>query len=630
MVCKHCGAVADDGNLFCRDCGMPLIETAEPAEVPVEAVSDEVSQAPVEDIPNEEPIQTSAEETTDHVEETAEQAPFQPAEPVISLNTGAELSKPKKKGKIIAIVILAVLLAAAVFVVLNFSAIKVWFTRTFTSPEEIMTAVYKDGVTNALSSISGAYEKLGDEEEQDDTTVESEMHLRLGSQLLGMAEQAILGDLKAGNGDVSWLSDVVLKVSQTQNGQYIENSLALGLGNTTIISFENIIDSENGVQWIDFPELSDYAAQLNSAENLFATTYPTASAVPVEDYPSFELIEKLYIQLIDFVLEEIGAVETQTKSFTVGNLSQDIYVLETKFSEETWMQIGIRWMEALKADPDVKAYLDENTAEYKQILDETYAETGRNWEDYFQVDLYADFVKAMDEQIAAMEESISAADPENYLILYTYLNDNNELAGIELKVFGTDSDVDNIRFLGLDDGDYFAREIVFGDTCITGVGTDGEFYNAVFTVSGEEEIIRFEIVDAKMTEDRICGKMRIVPGSEMMEEISHDMDPATSAMLSFANLVLEIQLDAGKEDVEAKFSLLLGSMEFLSLETTTNMLPAKEVTAPENSIELTGEQELQAFIASFDIQKVLDNLVEAGFPNDLMILIMQELMSAVE
>lgn len=603
MFCKHCGATVEEGNLHCSSCGMPVGEVAQPAP---------------------------EQEVVTPVEETVYQEPVQQSEPVISLNTEAKPAKPKKKGKIIAIAIIAVLLVGAILVALNFSAIKVWFSRTFSSPEEIMTAVYKDGVTEIFHSFSGTYDKISEITENGDQTVEGDIRLKLGSQITGMLGQLFSDELNTSEDSASWLSDIVIAAKQTQNGDMSQYNMALCFGDTTIISLDTIFDGTANKQWISVPELNDQSFYIDTHTDLMSgAAYSAIGTNPLTSVVSFDLLESVYSQFADFMLEYMGDVETETKSFTVGDVTEDIYVLETKFTEETMIQISIRMLEALKQDAELKKCLDEYSAQYKQEMEALWKEIGMDPSDMPEMDLYADFIARMDEEIASLQSKIADAKAENYLVLYTYLNSDNGFAGFELEVFGSDSNLDKIRTLKVKDGDRYAQELVLGDLLITGSGTEGDLLNAAYSIYAPEEVLSFEIKDGKITDDRISGTLRIIPGEMMMDGIGASMDSASSAMLQFADLALEIQLDYGKTDAMSKVSLCLGSMEFISIEANSAMKPAETITAPENGVNAADDTQMEAWVNNIDLQKVWDNLVEAGFPEDLLTMIYQEIMSGV-
>ena len=603
MFCKHCGAAVEDGDLQCASCGMPVGEVAQPAQEP---------------------------EIVAPVEETVYGEPVQENEPTISLNTEVKPRKPKK-GKIIAIVIVAVLLVAAILVALNFSAIKVWFSRTFDSPEEIMTAAYKDGVTEMISSFSGTYEKISEITASGDRTVEGDIRLKLGSQLTGMLGQLVPGDLNAGESSASWLSELAITMKETQNGELNQHKWALCLGDTAIISLDSVFDGTANKQWVTVPELNDQSIYVDTfVDVLSGANYSAVSTSPLTSLPSFDLFESVFGQFTDFMLEYMGDVETETKSFTVGDVTEDIYVLETKFTEETLMQISIRMLETLKQDAEMKAYLDEYSAQYKQEMEALYEEMGIDSSYFSEIDMYAEFVAQIDEEIAHIQNEIPNAKAENYLVLYTYLDSNNDFAGLELEVFGSDSDLDRIRFLTVKDGENFAQEIVLGDLLITGSGTEGDLFNAVYAICAPEEVLRLELVDAKIADDRLSGTFRIIPGDMIMDAIGASMDPSASAMLGFANPILELKLDYGKTDAMGKISFFLGTMEFISMEVNAVNKPAETITVPENGINADDEAQMEAWVNGIDLQKVWDNLTDAGFPEDLLTMIYQEIMSAVE
>lgn len=611
MFCKHCGATIEEGDLQCASCGMPTGEVTQPAQ------AQEVV-APVE-----EPIyQETVCQDPDY------QASPQQSEPTISLNTEVKVSKPKK-GKIIAIVIVAILLVGAILVALNFSAIKVWFSRTFASPEEIMTAVYKDGVTEMLHSFSGTYEKISDMTASKDQTVESEVRVKLGDHLIGLLNQLFSEELKAGENNASWLSNIGIVAKETQNGELSQHNLALCLGDTTIISLDSVFDGTANKQWISVPEINDQSIYYDSFVNVMSLSDYGAISTNTLATPSFDLLESVYSQFADFMLEYMGTVESETKPFTVGQITDDIYVLETKFTEETLIQLWIRMFEALKQNAEVKAYFDEYTAQYKKDMEALCAEIGLDPSHIQEVDMYAEFVDRMDEAIIGLQDDISNATEERYLVLYTYLDSKNAFAGLEVEVFGADTEWNKIRFLKLNNGENFAQEIVLGNVCITGSGTEGDLINAVYSVAEEEEIIRVEIKDAKSVDDRLSGTFRIIPGDMLMDEIGVNMNPAAGAMLEFADLVLEIQLDYGKTDMISKISLLLGSSTFITIESNSEKKPAEAITVPVAGVNAEDDAQMEAWVNSIDVQKILSNLVDAGFPQELMTLIYQELMSSI-
>ena len=598
MICKNCGTELEDGALFCENCGSPVGQ---------EINQEQASSEPVEDT---------------YEEEVAEQVDTE-EEPSITFDAPeGDAPAPKSKGKLIALIGLGAIVILAVVLLLNLSAIKAWYVRTVASPEELLSSIYKDGVAEQISEASGSLEIVKQAYGDGNQTMSGEAHVKFGEQILNLLETAVYG----GDGDMSWLSDIAIDYELTQSDPYVQAVIGLGLGEHSIISLEAINNSETGQQWIKIPELNDQALTMTSATEMVSVETPYSNVI-VNSLPSGEVLSELYSSLMDIILNGFSGVDKKTVTLTSGAVSQEVLVLEAKMSEESMMRALIRLLEYLKQDTEVKVFFDKVNAEYQAMIEENSHILGAIVED---ADVYAEFVKAVDAAIAELNAELPNCDTENYLVLYTYINDDNKIAGIQLDVFGSiDNPGTQLYFVNLMNNEQFAVEFVAGDFKLTGEGTSGDSTNSTYKIIADEEVFAtFKLIDFKSGVTASSGTMRIEPGAAMMEQLTEGMDSGMVSLLGLSNFALQIDMDTTLESAEMVVAFLANDNNLFSVEYTITLGEAKQIVVPETAVDATDNMASYQWLMNLDVETVMNNLKTAGISEELINALVESIMES--
>ena len=69
------------------------------------------------------------------------------------------------------------------------------------------------------------------------------------------------------------------------------------------------------------------------------------------------------------------------------------------------------------------------------------------------------------------------------------------------------------------------------------------------------------------------------------------------------------------------YELTNGGLFLLGVTMRTRMLPVEAVQAPDDYLKMDNEAELNAWLEAVDLQKLLQNLRQAGVPEELMELV---------
>ena len=149
-----------------------------------------------------------------------------------------------------------------------------------------------------------------------------------------------------------------------------------------------------------------------------------------------------------------------------------------------------------------------------------------------------------------------------------------------------------------------------------GTGTNkNNTLNGKYTLTADEvEIAYVQVVDFNANElakGNLEGKLRLSLSNEAIEEAI-----GPSALLTSAT-VLEIVMDTEETASSMQFNLYSGSAFILGVSMQTQTVPASQVNVPSQYVDVTDSQKLQQWSQSLQYTAVLQNLRDAGVPEEL-------------
>lgn len=560
MFCVKCGHPMEDGDDFCANCGAEaekniLTETEE--ELASDVQTDDAG--------------------------TAKKS----ANPLLLITAGV------------------VVLAAIVVLLLNFGTVKSWFVRSVTSPEELLKTVYKTSAAECLSPVLESYGKAFDSGEGQKLSSQAQIVLKPGETVLDTVALALYG----GEADMSWLSDVRLETEFSIQGSLQKNVIGLGLGENDIVSLEMITDSENQKQYLTVPELSEQSLLMDMSQN---TDISSVDMTKLYDaMPSGQVIQSIAERYMDILLGGFSNVEKKTETLTLDPISQEVTVLEAYIDHVDLLEVAIAVLEQAKQDEDLKAVLEDLGPWYNDMMEQSMAFDYEYSDTSFEpLDLYAEMIAGIDASLAELQEQLADADPENYLYLYTYLDQNNGIIGIKLVVSGMEEPV---SCLTLTQDGQFVSEILFGDMQVNGSGNEADSLNGSYTVSVESE----KLLDVKLENiTQTSGVVYLEPSAALLAGIAEDMG-MDAGMVSMADVVLRISAEGTDENSQCTISVLSNEVSLFELDISGEMKEFQEFDLPVNVADSSDEEASYSWLMGLDIAGLITNLTEAGVPEEL-------------
>ena len=559
MYCVKCGHPAEDGNVYCARCGAQL---QKPLVIP---------------------------EEDDVVQDT--QTKRNPA--VISM-------KP-----LLLIGSAVLILTSLVLLFLNFGAVKNWFIRSASSPEELLLIAYKSSVSSSLSPFVETYESVLTSVKAADSGVHSEITLKPGKQILDTLSYALYAE----EGDLSWLSEIRLSTDLMQQDKLQECVLALELGNREIVSAEIIADSVNQKTYLSVPEMQPQWL-MSAKKNDFNTVSPDMSKL-YESLPSKQVLGQLAERYMDILLGGFSNVEKYSEEMTLDGISQDLTVLEAYIDHQDLLEVFAAVLQQAKTDEDIKQILEALNPWYNDVMEQSMV----SYHDYFgtdyePVDLYREWIAKIDASLSELEEEFKHVDPKNHLYLYTYLDDNNKIVGSKLMISGMD---EPISWLTISKDNQFVCQILFGELQIAGSGTITESLNGTYSVqTGKEELMQIRAENLT----RSKGTLYFEPSAFVLQQLAAEMQIADAA--DMADIVLCICFEENNTDSQCEFLVFSSDVSLMELHISGKATEYPNILLPENVTDAANEENIYNWLSGLDWEHLLENLSDAGVPEGLL------------
>lgn len=638
MFCANCGKKIEGEGYICPQCatqltaaeqqalyqacggGTPPVAPAAPAApaAPVyEAPAAPVYEAPVAPAAPAAPVyEAPAAPVYEAPVYTAPVAPTQPT-PGFTLSApadGVKKSGKKNKGLFIGLAVLALILVVGIVVVaLNWNN---WFGGSKggdndggkpvivdpedipEDPDEYFAYLHEAQAAGFSKSFSKGFLAAFGGETQGAGSVEAELKLTLGKQLLGILEDAI-----AESGmemDVDWLKTISLIInSNTDSNSNQAMNLALAIGKQKIVTIDAIMDTENMVYYMGIPELSKKYVKMDMGEmdNVTVLSTPDMMALLMEDMPSEQEMEKLVDGYMDIIAKYLSGAQSREGTLVAGDGSEDVTGLTVTITEE----------ELAEMIQEILEYTKENKTS-RQIVQAIIDAAEEMYAENMTMEEFEDF---MDEGIEAMDEIIAEAEEGNYIELTVFAN-LAEIRGYDILVYADGEVINSANFYFVHDGSkiYVDMQVNadYSSAKVEGVLTkkSGKLSGELaLEIDGDE----LGVLELKNVTSEGYGTYVITPDPMLLDELG--MDEMISSLISEASFEIEIKKDG------LAVSVVNDKGALITLDLTASTGKGSKVSFPSNTIDGNDYDAMDDWMASMDFGKLLDNLKKAGLPNDL-------------
>ncbi|MGN1126567.1 MAG: zinc-ribbon domain-containing protein [Ruminococcus sp.] len=595
MFCKHCGRQIDDNVDICPNCGKSVkaVDSGSVASDEQHGADNlnkntvEVNPQDVQPVNPVTPTENSETPQTTVSENTNVQKDF-------GVNTDYQV-QPKKKRKlpkVLAIVGVCVV-AIAVVVALNFSFILGTLIKTFGSPSDYMRFVEAKGVTSFASNVAEAYGDNILELFSSDDSQTGNLSVKLSDE-----GRELLTSL-AGTGedvDLDWLKEANLSVTSNRDGDSQQVKLGIGLGGKDIISADCILDTENKEVYFALPELSKkyIKSDLDGMDEFsFDDIDKIKEALPEESNLS-EMIEKYAGVIID----TLDDVDLDDGSLEIKDTDEDCTELTLTISERQVLEIC---QEILKEAEDDDELMDL-IGDLVESVESVSGTTGIDVDD------------SIDDLSGKVEDELDSldGDGEEVFTLVDYVNGRHEIIGRSIEV----NDEEVLSYGKVEDGDNVYYQLKIGDEFVingeaeeSGDKLDGEF--AVEADGEEVLIVETKDFDLDKLEDfELEGTLSVKPGAYFSEA------SGSAIPVAISDVALEMKFLEESADI----SLLMQGEELITISANTETKDSESIDIPDDSdvCDVSDQTALSDYLTSMDVNSIIDNLKDAGIPEELL------------
>lgn len=573
-----------------------------------------------------------------------------PEQPFVLNNPVEEAPKPGKKKKkfpVGAVVAAVLVVAIAVTAVFCWDAVFGFFVRSFGTPEDYMMHVEEKAMEEQLDELTSAYGELlaslnaGTETEY---AAKAQLHLELGDMVIGAIETSMR--YEGMDMDLSWLKNIDLSIYGDFTDDLTQSEVGIGLDGTTIATIRVLMDVVAGDMYIGIPELSDsylYANMTDAGMNMGgmgigdATAYEEELEELTELLPSEEKLNEVIKRWYKIVLDCAQDVEKDTETVEVDGLEQKLNVISYTLTEEDLLNIAIAVLEDVQDDEElmdlvigVVDFVGSNTvSHYEDVWND-------EWGMYEWVPVYEDIdaeevvTEGIGDALDSLEDAIDDADEDNCIHMTTYVDNGDQIVGRHIEIEGTDMDTVEISYITVWQKDEFAFEAQIADTVeITGEGErEKDLLSGDYRLEVEgEEFLTLEITDynEKLAEDGyLNGSFEIKPGEGLMDMVLGELGSAPDAMgsvMDIASLAIAVDVTSSESGAEYGLKIKMAGATVLGITVSGEKVEAGSVKAPKDTVDLYDQQALMNWILEMDFDQLIENLDDAGLPDELVDLI---------
>jgi len=641
MFCSYCGNEVAEGSAFCPHCGSALSAPQQPVEQTVTAgettVLTENMVSPAEQ--QESPVQQawSAEQQAWPAEQQAWSAEQQawpaeqqvwpaeqqawPAEqqvwPAEQQDTAyysqVEPQAPQKRRfPVKGLIAAAVAVVAVVALLLNMGTVVGSVIKTFGSDTAYYQYVELKTVKDGTDTVSDYYALLKDSLTDPEQKVQGSIRPVLGEDAMELLK-GLPADVK-----LDWLND--LKISYT--GNYKDNALmlelAIAVAKSDPVKAVGILSMADGKAFAGLPSVSDTYLEVGMNSDVMPDVTAENSALGsllkdeelLDDLrdilPDDEEMDKLLDRYLAIVLDTVKVSEEEKTTLTVGEIEQKCTQSTIHVTQKMCLDIVRAVLTEAKKDKDIKGILSDVQKFLKERkLDEN-------------VDLYAEYGKAVDNALAAIKEVEGEATDETNATMTTYISKQHEVIGRRIKVM--DSEV--LYYATAQKGSAFATKMTVANMVkVNGSGTrKGDIVNGEYEVEVQGNVVAGLTVknfdEGKAEEGYLNGSFRLTPKKALLEMAG--VDEEFALLFSTYDPSVELVAKNSKNASEMTFNLYKDESVLFGLVFENKTSKADKVKLPKNTVDATDEEALMKWFNDIEGDTVMDKLKTIGLPEEIL------------
>ncbi len=600
MFCENCGTKLADGSRFCDNCGAKVEQEVQPQQSAPQPQPQPQVQAPVQ---------------------------------TFDLNTSGQII-PKKKapvGKILLIVLAALVVTLGVLTVVFWNDISNWFVRTTSTPEQLASTVAGNTAAHWTDKPLNAYKNFLDKLSM--TPGESAAQTAAGHYKMQFdlaVNKAILTSMGQPMGvDLSFLSKVGISMETHVNESLASVLMSVLLNDQQIAGAEVIADMKAMMGYVLLPGLHEEALGV-SLGDAYEMVYGgmdmdqiLAQSAKMQEYlvkmlPEAEALGDLIQRYVQLGLGSWDDIEKETETVKAGGVEQSLTVLKIEVSEESGCKVVKEILETAADDEQLEEVLKNFSEQMNNI-----------YKDLYGYEFNRDFVEQFYSSIDSLLESYDDQEFDDEVLgeLILYVDNNNRITGVELE-----SDYSTMSIIYTVNGDNFGFEMDMADSAtIEGSGTDKNgVVNAKYKVKAMgQTICTLEVKDLTSGEDSASGKFILRADKSLGNAMSGAGNSAMSGIgtILAADPSLELSFNSKGNDMDMKLALVMNKEEMIAISLTGKEIEEKKVTAPDAFVDVTDQYALQSWLGGLKLDGLMTNLQNAGVTEEVLQQILGMIMS---
>ena len=471
-----------------------------------------------------------------------------------------------------------------------------------------------------------------------------EMGLTIGQYVLDMLSAQL--EKEGTPMDVQWMNKISVSTDMCWDGDRSNVLAQIKINGTTIYSVDTYADMENFMFYSAFPEMSDQFLGVQVDMDMIEDTmkdilpYEISSMIDwsvldslgslgdydalMEQYgdlindvikalPSEGELNSILSRYLDAMLGVLGKPESSQVTLSYGGISQQVTADTYVINRSDLVDMVVKVLKTARKDGQLEKVINRFSKWFNKTMEE---QMGFFWED---IDMHTYLIEGID-MLLDQYEGIKDNLHDEELMRYTVYTSGKEQVGYKVSMAG----MDVLYCYSLTSGENSAYVMNMGDQMqIAGTSTTtGGKTNGTYTVTVEGlEYVVLEVKDfdtAAMERGDLKGTVRIRIGEGLRDQMGY-----VNAMV--ADAVFEIVMDMAGDVANLAFNVYTGETLLGGIYFKTNLTEGKKITMPSKYVDINDIYALQDYLASASPDKILENLREAGVPDELMDMLEKEL-----
>ena len=427
--------------------------------------------------------------------------------------------------------------------------------------------------------------------------------------------------------DLNWLNDLKIHQEQAVTEDQMTANFVLSLNDTPFANLNTAMDIPAAKMYMSVPELfSDYVVvDMNKAAEQSAENVSDASGISVstnmdpafmsvflkvflnakEYMPDGETASAVIGRYMHMFFDRFQDVSAEAQTITAGGVAQEMTVYTGEISSAEAGAAVKEMLTAAKDDEDLKGIIEKISAGFPE-----------------GTDLYADFQGAVD---SALTDGNFEGTEESKLTCSLNVDAEDKIQGVTVAIEGAPI----VEFNNTADGDArgFACNFYTDGAAAATIEGAGEVqgdvlngtYAASFISNGAPTNFDIVVENYKYDEETFAGQGTYTISMAAAEETDEEAAGGMASMFSQFSIQFGFETSADAQSGSYDLSVLMSGSPVISLamETAAGEGPAALDISGIKAYDITNDADMQSFMATLDIGGFLNNLVNAGVPEEL-------------